>query len=45
MLKISPPKTLILFMAAIMLLFMACIQNNKKYADGYYEQKRGQVCF
>jgi tetratricopeptide (TPR) repeat protein len=38
MLKIFPPKTLILFIVAIMLLFIACTQNNKKYADAYYEQ-------
>ena len=38
MVKISRLKILILYMAAIMLLFTACTKTNKKYADGYYEQ-------
>ncbi|MGD2188117.1 MAG: tetratricopeptide repeat protein [Desulfobacterales bacterium] len=38
MLKCFPQKTLVLFMAAIVLLFLACTNSNKKYADEYYEQ-------
>ena len=36
--KISPTKTLALFLAATMLLLGACANTNKKYADAYYEQ-------
>ena len=36
--KFFSPKTLTLFLAAIMLLLVACANNNKKYADAYYEQ-------
>jgi tetratricopeptide (TPR) repeat protein len=38
MLKYGFLKTLMPFMAAIVLLFFACANNNKKYADAYYEQ-------
>ena len=38
MIKFFPQKTLIMFTAAIVLLFIACANNNKKYADEYYEQ-------
>ena len=38
MLKYGYLKTLLLFMAAIVLLFFACANSNKKYADEYYEQ-------
>jgi len=38
MLKNAYIKAFILFMAAIVLLFFACANSNKKYADEYYEQ-------
>ena len=38
MLKNVSQKTVILFITAIMLLFFACANSNKKYADAYYEQ-------
>ena len=38
MLKYGFLKTLMLFMAAVVLLFFACANSNKKYADEYYEQ-------
>ena len=38
MLKNSSIKSFILFMAAIVLLFLACANSNKKYADEYYAQ-------
>jgi tetratricopeptide (TPR) repeat protein len=38
MLKIIPPKILMLLMAVMMLFLIACTKNNKQYADAYYEQ-------
>ena len=38
MLKCFPAKSSILLMAAIVLIFTACANSNKKFADEYYEQ-------
>ena len=38
MLKCIPPKTVIWLLAVMALLFLACANSNKKYADAYYEQ-------